>query len=194
MSTSLDAAACAVFLLVAVSLAGLCQSLWLASPAARAFAAPIDGGRRFRGRRVFGENKTWRGVVVMAPATGAAFAIVAAAIPGGATTAGLWPLTFTQYAALGAWAGLGFMAGELPNSFLKRQFDIAPGGSPARDAWRQLGFVVDRLDSIAGLMLALLCVVSVPAMTWAYVGVIGPMVHFAFSALVFALGGKGRVA
>jgi len=194
MSTSLDAAACALFLLVAVSLAGFCQSLWLASPAARAFAAPIDGGRRFRGRRVFGENKTWRGVVVMAPATGAAFAIVAAAIPGGATAAGLWPLTFVQYAVLGAWAGLGFMAGELPNSFLKRQFDVAPGCSPARDAWRQLSFVVDRLDSIAGLMLALVSVVSVPAMTWAYVAVIGPMVHFAFSALVFALGGKGRMA
>ena len=116
MSTSLDAAACAVFLLVAVSLAGLCQSLWLASPAARAFAAPIDGGRRFRGRRVFGENKTWRGVVVMAPATGAAFAIVAAAIPGGAAAAGLWPLTSTQYAALGTWAGLGFMAAHYPDA------------------------------------------------------------------------------
>jgi len=86
------------------------------------------------------------------------------------------------------------MAGELPNSFLKRQLDVAPGCAPARDAWRQLSFVVDRIDSIAGLMLALLCVVSVPAMTWAFVAVTGPMVHFAFSALVFALGGKGRIA
>jgi len=194
MSPSLDAAACALFLLAAVSLAGLCQSLWLASPASRAFAAPIDGGRQFRGRRWFGDNKTWRGFVVMAPATGAAFAIVAAAIPGGAAAVGLWPLTSTQYAALGTWAGLGFMAGELPNSFLKRQLDVAPGSAPARDAWRQLSFVVDRIDSIAGLMLALLCVVSVPTMTWAFVAVTGPMVHLAFSALVFALGGKGRIA
>lgn len=194
MSTSLDAAACALFLLTAVSLAGLCQSLWLASARSRAFATPIDGGRRFRGRRLFGENKTWRGVVIMAPATGAMFAIVAAAIPGGAVAAGLWPLTLAQYAALGIWAGLGFMAGELPNSFLKRQLDVAPGCPPARDAWRQLSFVVDRIDSIAGLMLALLCVVSVPAMTWAYVAITGPMLHLAFSALVFALGGKGRIA
>ncbi|HEX5216395.1 MAG TPA: CDP-archaeol synthase [Vicinamibacterales bacterium] len=194
MSTSLDAAACALFLLATVSLAGLCQSLWLASPASCAFAAPIDGKRRLRGRRLFGDNKTWRGVVVMAPATGAAFALGAAAIPGGAAAAGLWPLTPAQYGALGAWAGLGFMAGELPNSFLKRQLDIAPGSPPARRAWRQIGFVVDRLDSIAGLMFALLCVVSVPAMTWAYVAVIGPMVHFGFSALMFALGGKGRMA
>ena len=194
MTQTADALAHAVFIIVAFVLAGLAHSAWLGSRWSRRLLIPLDGGLRVRGRRVFGENKTWRGVVVMAPATGAAFAIVAAAIPGGAATAGLWPLTFAQYAALGAWAGLGFMAGELPNSFLKRQFDIAPGCSPAREAWRQLGFVVDRLDSIAGLMLALLCVVSVPAMTWAYVGVIGPMVHFAFSALVFALGGKGRVA
>ena len=30
---------------------------------------------------------------------------------------------------MGAWCALGFMLGELPNSFVKRQLDIAPGGT-----------------------------------------------------------------
>src|ERR1700737_548254 len=118
---ALDPFACAVFLVSAFMLAGLCQAVWLASPVSQRFAIPLDGGRTVRGRRVFGDNKTWRGFVMMVPATGASFAFPApllAASPLG--RAGLWPLSPGRYALLGLWAGLGFMAGELPNSFLKR--------------------------------------------------------------------------
>ena len=39
-------------------------------------ALPIDGGARFRGRRVFGDNKTWRGAVVtIATVTACAWAL-----------------------------------------------------------------------------------------------------------------------
>src|SRR5262245_343907 len=86
---------------------------------------PIDGGRRWRGRRLLGENKTWRGALVMI--AGAACAAIV-----------LWqwswfrsrlPLEIRQvgvapYAVLLA---VGATLAELPNSFLKRQLDIAPG-------------------------------------------------------------------
>ena len=61
--------ACAVFFVVAFTLAGLAQlsgSDWLASP----LRVPLDGRRTFRGRRVLGDNKTWGGLVVMVPAVG----------------------------------------------------------------------------------------------------------------------------
>ena len=44
---------------------------------ARSSCSPLDGGLTFRGRRMFGENKTARGFVVMVPATALAFPLVA---------------------------------------------------------------------------------------------------------------------
>lgn len=182
----------AVFLLTAFTLAGIAQTAWFASPMSRAFAIPLDGGRHLRGRRVFGANKTVRGFVVMVPATAAAFVLLAAA-SGGAAQLWLWPIPLGTYAVLGAWAGFGFMAGELPNSFLKRQLDVEPGAAPA--GWPGLvHFVLDRVDSGVGMLAALSMVVDVPWITWACVLLIGPFIHWSFSFVMFRLGLKGRAA
>ena len=123
---------CAAFLLAAFTLAGFFHTAWLVMPASQRFAVPIDGGLKFRRRRLFGDNKMVRGFLVMIPATGLSFALLAVLLsnsPAGLT--GLWPLSPGGYALLGLWAGIGFMAGELPNSFIKRQLDIAPGTAGA---------------------------------------------------------------
>jgi hypothetical protein len=92
---------------------------------------------------------------------------------------------------MGAWCALGFMLGELPNSFLKRQLDIAPGtASTGRGLGWQLA--ADRLDSGIGLLLAASLVVHVPWTTWAIVLSIGPIFHWSFSVLMFQLGIKPR--
>ena len=46
---------------------GSAQTWWFKSPRSARFALPLDGGRTFRGRRLFGSNKTWKGFVVMVP-------------------------------------------------------------------------------------------------------------------------------
>lgn len=192
MPAVVDPVGAAVFLIGAFALAGACQTIWLSVRLSRRFSRPLDGGRTLRGRRLFGENKTVRGFVVMVPATAAAFAFLAAVWPAGAT--GPWPLTFTQYALLGTWAGLGFMMGELPNSFLKRQLDVAPGAPARGPFFGPLLAVVDRCDSVAGAMLAVAMVVPVPLTTWLVVAGGGPALHFLFSAAVFHFGGKARLA
>ncbi len=107
----------------------------------------------------------------------------------------LWPLSIAQYGLLGAWVGLGFMIGELPNSFVKRQFlDVSPGEAPTQPLARPICFVVDRLDSILGGMIALSLVVPTPFLTWCYVLLIGPVIHLAFNLLLFQLGVKARPA
>jgi len=55
-------------------------------------------------------------------------------------------------------------------------------------------FVVDRVDSILGALIAVSVVVPTPPMMWAYVLLIGPGVHLAFSALLYRLGVKARAA
>ena len=98
----LNPAACAAFLVGAFTLAGLCQTVWLAMPVSRRFAIPLDAGRTVHGRRLFGTNKTIRGFLMMVPATGWCFAVLAgllAQLPSG--LAGLWPLSPGTYAFVG---------------------------------------------------------------------------------------------
>jgi hypothetical protein len=191
--TRVDPLAAAVFLLAAFTLAGAAQTAWFAAPISRVFAVPLDGGSRFRGRRLFGANKTVRGFVVMLPATAAAFVLLAA-LAADAARAWLWSISPGSYAWLGAWAGFGFMAGELPNSFLKRQLDIAPGSGPDVRVAAAGHFILDRLDSGIGMLAALSLVVEVPWLTWAYVLLVGPFIHWSFSLVMFRLGLKQRAA
>ncbi len=191
-----DPGACAAFLIATFVLAGAVHTVWLRSGASRALAVPLDGGLTLRGRRLLGDNKTVRGVVAIVPAAGVAFAGVAWALGvGGATPpAGLWELGVVGYGLLGLAAGAGFMAGELPNSLLKRQLDVPPGGIPSRPAARLLCLTVDRLDSVVGMLLTVSLLVPTPWQVWLYVLAIGPAIHLGFSALLFAVGVKTRVA
>lgn len=190
---TVHAPACAWFLLGAFVLAGMAQTAWFAVPVSRRFSQPIDGGATFRGRRVFGAHKTLRGFMVMIPAAALSFAALAAAL-GDPAGAGLWPLTIAGYAGLGACAGFGFMAGELPNSFLKRQLGVAPGGRPRHPLGATVQFLLDRIDSGVGMLLAVSALVATPALTWLLVLLVGPTIHWAFSVLMFHLGLKARPA
>ena len=153
----------------------------------------MDGGLTFRGRRLFGENKTVRGFVVMPLATGLSFLLVSPwPRPAGCRACGHF--VHSSYAALGLLAGAGFMAGELPNSFVKRQLGIAPGSPADGPFLRPAFFLVDRLDSALGALAALALAVSIPPLTVLYVLAIGPVLHGAFSVMTFRLGGKERAA
>ena len=189
----LDPVACALLLLLAFTLAGAAQTTWFRWPASHVFDLPLDGGLTLRGRRLVGRNKTVRGLVVMIPAAAIALPLVASALdrllP---APSGLWPLGPFEYTALGAWSALGFMLGELPNSFVKRQLDIAPGGIRPRGGRWQLA--ADRLDSGIGLLLAASLVVPVPLITWMLILGVGPVIHWCFSVLMFRLGLKARPA
>ncbi|MDQ3936306.1 MAG: CDP-archaeol synthase, partial [Actinomycetota bacterium] len=86
---------------------------------------PIDGGATLRGRRLLGDNKTWRGALVMFSG-GTASALALSRVR--------WfrerlpdELAATPAPAYAALLGLAVVAGELPTSFVKRQLGIAPG-------------------------------------------------------------------
>lgn len=188
--------ASAVFLVAAFTAAGFCHTVWLASPVSQRFATPIDGRRTIFGQRLFGANKTVRGFVMMVPATGVSFAALATllTVGPGLPAVGLWPLSPVAYGLIGLWAGLGFMVGELPNSFVKRQLGVPPGAVASGRFLLPFFVVVDRLDSIVGMLLALSFVVPVPWRVWMYLALIGPLIHWGFSLILFQLGVKTRAA
>lgn len=147
----------------------------------RALAVPLDGGATFRGRRVFGDHKTVRGLVVGVAAGMVVFEVQAALYAADLCRA-LAPI---DYATLGHWPGalLGFgaLAGDALKSFFKRQVGIVPGAS-----W--LG--PDQLDFFAGAV-ALGALVWTPPLAATLLAV--PIVFVAdvaVSALGFSLGMK----
>jgi CDP-2,3-bis-(O-geranylgeranyl)-sn-glycerol synthase len=116
-------------------------------------AAPIDGGHRWRGRRILGDHKTWRGIVAGVVAGMLVFAVQCWMHRVGYAR-GLALLDYGSVDVLlpGALLGLGAGVGDAVKSFFKRRIDIAPGAS-----W--LGF--DQLDFMVGAY-ALVSLVVVP--------------------------------
>ena len=92
------------------------------------WSAPVDGGRLWGGRPLFGSHKTWRGMVAATLTGGAVFGVqywLAGVAP---TTAGWAPFDITA----GPWwfgvvFGAAAITGDLLKSFAKRRIGVADG-------------------------------------------------------------------
>jgi CDP-archaeol synthase len=123
---------------------------------------PIDQGRSFRGKRIFGDNKTYRGVAVVSLGTAIGFGLQSLVLHRSASIRGieLFDYAFFKSVAVGLAVGVAAMLSELPNSFIKRRFEIAPG--TAAKGWKRLIFYVyDQIDFLLGAWLVLAVVVPV---------------------------------
>lgn len=93
----------------------------------RPLRQPIDGGRTFRGRRLFGDSKTWRGVVVAVVGAVPTVALQRFVLAPWVGALAVFDYARVDPVVFGTLLAVGAMAGELPNSFVKRQLGIAPG-------------------------------------------------------------------
>jgi hypothetical protein len=146
---------------------------------------PLDGGATWRGRRILGDNKTVRGAVVMIGVS-----IVAAALQG---VVRVPSLEYFDYGTSSLWLigllmGVGFVVGELPNSFIKRQLGVAPGAHAG-----VLHTLADQLDSVIGALLTLCFVWVAPLRVWVIALVMGTGLHVAVNGVFVLLGVKRRV-
>jgi hypothetical protein len=120
---------------------------------ASATTYPLDHKMTFRSRRIFGDNKTYRGVIVMIIASIALTYLYAFFVANFSGVEVLNLLDFEQYSPLfyGVMYGLGYVIGELPNSFAKRQLGITEGKSTSF-----IQRLIDQLDSVVVILLLLL--------------------------------------
>jgi CDP-2,3-bis-(O-geranylgeranyl)-sn-glycerol synthase len=123
----------------------------------------IDFGRNFRDdKRIFGDNKTFRGFFF-----GWGVGIFVGLMEGLAFSFDKVPIVFSLLVPLGA------LLGDLFAAFLKRRLDIAPGGMLP---------VVDQLDFVVGALVfaTLLTLAGVYSLTWQIavtVLIITPPIH-----------------
>ena len=131
---------------------GACMKYdWLAF-----LARPIDGGRRFRGRPLFGHSKTWRGPIAVAAGAAATYALQRQLLHE------LAPVAFVELVddsqLPGFWvmalAGAAAEFAELPNSFVKRRLGIDPSCT-ASGLPGVVFFLWDQLDLLIGYWLVL---------------------------------------
>jgi CDP-2,3-bis-(O-geranylgeranyl)-sn-glycerol synthase len=151
---------------------------------------PVDGGATLFGRRVFGDNKTWRGAIVMAAGVLAATLLLS-------SSKAYWsrlPAELQHIGPLltGVLLGLGTILGELPGSLVKRQLGIAPGEQQGTLLGALLS-LWDQGDFVFGIWVLLLPVWRMPLAEAALAFVVVAAAHLALSAVGYAIGARRTV-
>ena len=153
----------------------------------RALKRPLDGGATIGGRRVLGDNKTWRGALCMTAGVVLATVVL--------WQWGWWrdqlpdAIADSSPLLVGLLIGLGTVGGELPNSFLKRRLDIAPGARRHGPLGVALA-VLDQGDLVIGIWVALLPIWAMPVWLAAVAFAAVAAIHAAINVIGYAIGAR----
>jgi CDP-2,3-bis-(O-geranylgeranyl)-sn-glycerol synthase len=140
-------------------------------PLLHKLGTPIDGGKTFRGKRIFGDHKTVRGFVV-----GVLMGFLVAGLQMFLYKNFSWvsDLSYTiDYSnpvviLMGTALGFGALAGDAIKSFFKRQFSVPSGAS-----W----FPFDQIDYIIGGLLASIAFVSLSLSQYLTILIVWFLIH-----------------
>lgn len=145
--------------------------------------SPIDGGRNFRdGRRIFGDGKTWRGLL-SGVAAGIIFGLIQIQVYEATGFTSLPELTFPVVCLLSS----GALFGDLVKSFFKRRLGKERGAP-----W----IIADQYDLVIGPFVLLLLFefswvvtyITLPVLFW--IIVITPLLHRAVNIIGYLAGIK----
>jgi hypothetical protein len=163
---------------------GLCIKYhWL-----KVLKKPMDFGNSIRGKRVFGDNKTWRGFVIHVLCCALGTIIQTQLQSTGIIPQWLPLLDYERHGLIaGVLMGTGMTLGELPNSFMKRRLAIPPG-QKKRGILGGLFFLFDQVDLMIGIWVFLYFLVkpSLLMILWSFLLMI--LLHVAVSTTGFLLG------
>ncbi|MBP5223158.1 MAG: CDP-archaeol synthase [Lachnospiraceae bacterium] len=172
--------------------AGILNMVWCRTGLLKAAMIPMDGGKCLAdGRRIFGDNKTWKGFLGYV-----CLNIFCAPIWGGiCLAAGIGPLNYfyADHANtllfnlwIGLLLGLGYALFELPNSFLKRRLDIQPGKN-MNGAWKIFFVFLDQADSIFGCALVVWLFYDLGIGGYLLYVLVGAATHIVLNMLLYFL-------
>lgn len=153
-------------------------------PLLKKWNAPLDAGKTWRGKPLFGPHKTWRGLIcgVIAGAFVGFLQQQNASLIDGT---GLAPDTYTGAAPiiLGALLAFGALAGDAIESMIKRQVGVASG-----DSW----FPFDQTDYIIGACLLGAFIVTLPVIVYVAILIVWFGLHLISSYFGYLIGLKAK--
>ncbi len=135
-------------------------------------------------QRWFGQNKTWRGFLVMPLATWPGVFLAKSVEP-------LFELNeplFRNHSTLlvAVLLGLGYCLAELPNSFVKRRLGIREGQTSDRYKW--FFVILDQADSAFGCLLAYRLLFPISMETMALAVGFGTVLHLLINVALYGAG------
>lgn len=126
-------------------------------------------------KRMFGNNKTYRGIIALPILTGFV-----------ALLSSFWFGTFETSLAYDAFVGFGlglaYILAELPNSYIKRKLGIANGEQSKKHKYLQ--YFTDKADSLIGVLVFYFFAVSISFEAILYLFIIGITLHISISQLL----------
>ncbi|MEK7621536.1 MAG: CDP-archaeol synthase [Patescibacteria group bacterium] len=143
-------------LVLPIFIAGVCFIFILSRDYLSFLNSPIDFGTKIRKKRLFGDNKTWRGVIIYIVFGVLTSYILNIFVQSGARD---WahPVFINEPLFVGVAFALSYVLGELINSFFKRQAGIAPGMLTTS----KIQLIVDNVDGMALTAIVLVFVLGV---------------------------------
>lgn len=149
------------------------------------YNAPMDFGKMYHGKRIFGSHKTWRGLIAGIIVATLVFWLQQLAVGHNAwltdLTSQIGDYAHLPALILGPLFAIGALGGDAIESFFKRQHGIPPGGG-----W----FPWDQVDSVLGTAVAVLPFIVLTA--WQYVLLIAmmPVIHMVSTRIGYWIGLK----
>lgn len=153
---------------------------------------PIDNGKKLRdGKRIFGDNKTWKGLVGYLVLN-----VIMALIWGVICKCCLLEKYNYFYVnnqnnvlfnlLVGLLLGLGYSLFELPNSFIKRRLDIEPGKTIS--GLKKIFFIfLDQADSVFGCCLVVWLFYDLGIIKYLLYVLLGAITHVVLNMFLYLL-------
>lgn len=181
-----------LFLLLPIIAAGIFNMVFVKLPVLKAIHVPMDGGKTYRdGRAWFGRNKTWKGFIGMVGFSALTFWLMGIWVSQSESLQALSLIPYSQFSQLeqlllGASCGLGYVLFELPNSFIKRRYNVPPGGN-IRGVKGVLFNFFDQSDSVLGCLLFLMLFYQPELPVWIAIFITATLVHYFMNIVLYTL-------
>lgn len=179
--------------LMSVIFAGIANMVFCKYPTYQRLNIPMDSGRVLSdGKRLFGQNKTWKGffgMIFFGGISQIVWGLVLTAIPA-LQSLNLFYEVYANTVVTNLWIGLllglAYVVFELPNSFMKRRLAIKPGKT-ADNQWKALFVFIDQADSLLGCALVVAALVPISWSQFFGFIILGAGTHIVINQLLYVL-------
>ena len=178
--------------LLPIILAGVMNMVWCKVKVCDFLKKPIDFGKNFPdGKRIFGDNKTFKGFVGMI-FLGIIFSLLWGFVSENNTFIYEHNYFYRNYESspvynilTGALSGIAYALFELPNSFIKRRLDITPGKNDIKGLKKIFFIFFDQADSVFGCVLVVCIFCPLPIWYYFVYVIVGALTHIVFNMLLY---------